>query len=117
MKRIQRKRTKGWKMSKNTIFVGRPTKWGNPFKLDNHGYILYFDSKIKKWEYWSVTSGYKINDILELYQSWIENNIPFRKSRLTSPPDIKELKGKNLACFCSLDQPCHADILLKLANK
>ena len=28
-----------------------------------------------------------------------------------------ELRGKNLACFCPLDQPCHADVLLELANK
>jgi hypothetical protein len=33
--RIQRKRTKGWCMPPNTIYVGRPTKWGNPFTAHN----------------------------------------------------------------------------------
>ena len=31
--------------------------------------------------------------------------------------DVTELRGKNLACWCSLDQECHADVLLELANK
>lgn len=29
----------------------------------------------------------------------------------------RELAGKNLACWCPLDQPCHADVLLELANR
>lgn len=32
-RRIQRKRTKGWKMPENTVYVGRPTKWGNPWRV------------------------------------------------------------------------------------
>jgi len=45
MKRIQRKRTKRWKMPKNTIYVGRPSKWGNPFFVKEIGSIkavLYY---------------------------------------------------------------------------
>ena len=34
LKRIQRKRVKGWKMPENTVYVGRPTKWGNPFRVE-----------------------------------------------------------------------------------
>ena len=34
-----------------------------------------------------------------------------------NPDFLKPLVGKDLVCFCSLDQPCHADILLELANK
>ena len=29
---------------------------------------------------------------------------------------VAELRGKNLACWCALDAPCHADVLLELAN-
>ncbi len=35
--RIQRKRTKGWKMPRNTIYVGRGTQWGNPFTIAENG--------------------------------------------------------------------------------
>lgn len=31
--------------------------------------------------------------------------------------DVSELRGKDLACWCPLDQPCHADVLLRLANE
>ncbi|MGV7636606.1 DUF4326 domain-containing protein, partial [Mycobacterium kansasii] len=34
-KRIQRKRTKGWRMPEGAVYVGRPTKWGNPFIVDH----------------------------------------------------------------------------------
>lgn len=37
--RIQRKRTKGWKMPPNTIYVGRGSKWGNPFTFTNSGEV------------------------------------------------------------------------------
>jgi hypothetical protein len=33
MERIQRKRTKGWRMPENAVYVGRPTKWGNPYQV------------------------------------------------------------------------------------
>ena len=86
MKRVQRKRIKGWKMPVNTVYVGRPTKWGNPFKID-----AYNSSK----------------DALRRYQFWL-------KERLKDNPHfLDELKGKDLACWCRLDQPCHADVLLR----
>lgn len=90
MKRIQRKRTKGWKMPPNTVYVGRPTKWGNPFRLGDP----------------DLEAGGMITrqKALDLYETWLMNK------------DLSELKGKDLACWCSLDEPCHADVLLQMAN-
>ena len=81
MKRIQRKRTKDWKMPPNTVYVGRPTKWGNPFT--GEGAVEKYEAHIKRYtpKYW-----------------------------------FEELKGKDLACWCPLDKPCHADVLLEIAN-
>ena len=120
MKRIQRKRTKGWKMPENTVYVGRPTKWGNPFKLDPDGAIMYYSitrTILDPWVYWSVLGGFTIEDIIELYEKWITGKFKFPGiSRRTLPevPDISELKGKDLCCWCALDQKCHADVLIKL---
>lgn len=86
-KRIQRKRIKGWRMPPNTVYVGRPTKWGNPF---------------------SVREG-EVNLVLRTYRAYIDKG--FRRIAM-----YHELRGKDLACWCPLDQPCHADILLELAN-
>lgn len=92
--RIQRKRTKGWRMPANTVYVGRPSKWGNPFKV----YPNLLDGKL---DYDLAVGMFKKN---------IEG-ILWRRGG-----GIIILKGKNLACWCPLDQPCHADILLKIAN-
>lgn len=92
-KRIQRKRTKGWKMPPNTVYVGRPTKWGNPFKQEG------------VWSRQEVVDQYRAL-LLELWAG-----------KTHGPDAIRyQLGGKNLACFCPLDKPCHADVLLEIAN-
>jgi len=114
--RIQRKRTRGWKIPENTKYVGRPTKWGNPFKLSVDGWILYHKSdKLigSAWCIWSQTGGFGITDILELYELWLDGKLQRKHPYLPTPPSIEELRGKDLSCFCSLSSPCHVDIILK----
>lgn len=100
--RIQRKRTKGWRMPANTVYVGRPSKWGNPYQVGR----LSEDSKypvnnvqavafFKKWFYTAGTLG----GAGAYYRGQV----------------ITKLSGKNLACWCPLDKPCHADVLLEYA--
>jgi len=119
MKRIQRKRTKGWKMPENTIYVGRPTKWGNPLKLV--GDIIYINASWRRkildpWVYFQTGT---IEDVVNYYDlllngEWLGDNEDMRhwNIKLHDLP-INELKGKDLACFCSLSCACHADVLLK----
>lgn len=93
--RLQRKRTKGYKMSDSpngleNVYVGRPTVYGNTF------YLKDFETR---------------EECLLEY----EKNLRLDKQNIQR---IKvKLKGKNLVCFCSLDISCHADILLKIANE
>ena len=84
-RRIQRKRTKGWRLPANTVIVDRTSKWGNPFRTGIVGV-----------------------DIAAYMRLWNT-----RKGRATIQ---RELRGKNLCCWCKLDQPCHADVLLEIAN-
>lgn len=86
-RRIQRKRTKGWRMPPNTVYVGRGTAWGNPYTVAKHGR----------------------KEAVTLYAAIFNDGRGLLRMR-------RELRGKNLACFCPLDQPCHADVLLELAN-
>jgi len=96
-KRIQRKRTKGWRMAENCVYVGRPTRWGNPFTGD--------DAVAR---YWRVVIPYTHGCDMPMHQFYLsECNI--REIQ-------RELRGKDLACWCSLDKPCHADVLLEIAN-
>jgi hypothetical protein len=113
MKRIQRKRTKGWRIPENTIYVGRPSKFGNPFRLTNDGWILCYKqtgSTKGSWCYWSEIGGHSLDDIIWLYEKWITGKLP---KWLPKVPDISILKGKDLVCWCPLDKPCHADVLIE----
>lgn len=113
--RVQRRRTKGYKLPENTVCVNRGTKWGNPYK------VIYWD---KSWTVFKVAlrkpdeeiNSYRSKELaisasIKLYTSYIHGLIKSKKL------DITELKGKNLACFCSLKSKCHSDVLLKLAYK
>lgn len=90
LKRIQRKRIKGWRMPPNTVYVGRPTKWGNPYKIGELGLLTR-------------------EAVLNAYEMWVKMKIHEDDSHFLDP-----LKGKDLACWCPLDKPCHVDVLLKL---
>lgn len=114
-KRIQRKRTKGWRMPENTVFVGRPTKWGNPFKIGEWTEVIH---KSASYPYEMYMDSFRVegaSHAVNLFEMAAENK-PDWFHESYKLPDIKELKGKNLACWCKQDEPCHADILLKLAN-
>lgn len=110
-KRIQRQRTAGWRMPENAIYVGRPTKWGNPWSVSG-----YFDAG------WTGTTADAVAACVENHRAWMtrtkstwSGDVPTLNG--LEPPDISELRGKDLACWCPLDQPCHADVLLELANE
>jgi len=96
--RVQLSRRKGWKMPANTVKIDRTTRWGNPFRVgepdpDHPGE--------------SLTST---ADCVRAFRRYAEQ-------RLTQDKSMYEpLRGKNLACWCGLDQPCHGDLLLQLAN-
>lgn len=121
--RVQRKRTKGWKMPENTVSVCRPGKWGNPLKLV--GDMIYINASWRRkilspWVYFQQGT---VEDVVNYYRlllvgEWLGENedMKYWNIELHKLPR-HELKGKNLACFCRLDQVCHADILLSLANE
>lgn len=97
-KRIQLSRRKGWRKPDGAVVVARPTKWGNPF---------------------AVTPELPQRDAVLAFQLWLTTDaaadMPERKARILT--DLHTLKGKDLACWCGLDKPCHADVLLRLANE
>src|SRR5262245_40580166 len=100
-RRIQRKRTKGWRKPPGTICVTRPGKWGNPFKV---GDVVTRDSEL--WKYVACTvpnpeeaDSLPIRDAATaawLYLAWF----------LDQRPDVTELAGRNLACYCPVGAPC-----------
>ena len=106
-KRIQRKRTKGWKMPPNTLYVGRPSKWGNPWVVGFIDCACRTASECVHNSFCCDTA----KDAVAMYREWVLNG------RLRRQWAVDELRGKNLACWCKEGDPCHADVLLEIANE
>jgi hypothetical protein len=111
--RIQRKRTKGWKMPPNTVYVGRPTTWGNPFKVGEHGDAAECTALFRA----CLCDSIQPSQLTESQMKAANNAWPDAFAMPCQKTAKIFLRGKNLACFCPVDQPCHADVLLELANQ
>ena len=97
--RIQMRRTKGWRKPPGAIYVGRPGKWGNPYRVGDVG---------------SGDIALTANDCARMFPEQIAADIA--DSIVGLAIMRTELRGHDLACWCPLDRPCHADVLLELAN-
>lgn len=95
--RIQLSRKKGWKLPANTVVVSRPSFWGNPIRVMGADNVLDQARTV------------------EQYRAWLSGGMAFR-DHLPVLARLPELRGKNLACWCKPGTPCHADVLLELAN-
>lgn len=109
--RIQRLRTPGWRMPIGAIYVGRPTPWGNPFPVSD---VFSRDDAVRMYR----------ELVLDGVTWWGTEGDRHRFTRKPSGPlhvpTIAEIRrllaGQDLACWCPTDEPCHADVLLDLAN-
>jgi hypothetical protein len=108
-KRIQLRRTKGWRKPADAVVVSRPSRWGNPITPDN---TIGCETKLDAAEMYRALMEYGETVPyphpgqsweLDRYREWVLDN-------------WQELQGRDLACWCPLDQPCHADVLLEIAN-
>ena len=144
-RRIQRRRVKGWRMPPGAIYCGRPGILGNPFPRDDDGAVwravtlgLLGDERGRRqaavWLHrawlvpgWIPPRDPKPSQIeLEgrvfaaaiadtLYPLRIDRAaLATRRSRVLAM--LAELAGHDLVCWCRLDQPCHVDTYLELAN-
>ncbi|HEX2861759.1 MAG TPA: DUF4326 domain-containing protein [Lacunisphaera sp.] len=91
-RRVRLSRRKGWKMPANTIVVSRPSRWGNPYRATTP-------------------------DERRLAVQKFERFLQSARGRTLREEAISCLRGHNLACWCPLDGPCHADVLLELVNR
>lgn len=116
--RVQLSRAKGWRLPPNTVVVSRPSRHGNPFRVVPWG------------RFWGVLRAFQLGDTgasVAGFDELFEASEPARAVAVRLyrdalgdgrlKPDLASLRGKNLACWCPLDQPCHADVLLELANR
>lgn len=116
-KRIQRSRKRGWRMPEGAVYVGRPSKWGNPYRAIR-GTVWGPSRPIEGGEMVAYSTHAPASNAVEqaVENYWRDIDCRIRSS-LTTELIRSELAGKDLACWCPLDQPCHVDVLLKLANE
>ena len=86
--RIQQHRLKGWRKPPGTVSVARPSRWGNPFPVENGDHAT----------------------AVARFEAYLETQPDLVASAK------QELRGKNLMCFCLPTEPCHADIWLRIVN-
>ena len=90
-------------MPPNTVKVDRSTRWGNPLRVG-------------QWK------GYGAADAVADYERYLDRAPVVRsfENVYGTPPTLEAIRqslgGKNLACWCKPGEPCHADVLLRLAN-
>ena len=114
--RVQLSRAKGWRMPANTVKVDRTTGFGNPFPIaklktrscgvDSFKWLVGTWTGPAMWILDTPEEAARVSVVAFL--EWA------RRGDIADRAAI-ELRGKNLACWCKLDAPCHADVLLELA--
>jgi hypothetical protein len=101
--RIQLRRTKGWRKPERAVVVARPSRWGNPYVVGRNVWVME-----------AQTGGpVPVRDrqhAVDLYRNLLDNAPSFAEAVRA------HLAGRDLACWCPDDQPCHADVLLAVAN-
>lgn len=108
-KRVQRRRSKGWTMPEGTVYVGRPTAWGNPWKVGSTGWTIKPGGVIDRDPHPPLT----VEQAVESFR----NDVEWQMRDEDYAASLRyALAGRDLACWCPLDQPCHADVLLAVAN-
>jgi hypothetical protein len=138
--RVQLKRKKGWRMPENTVSVARPTRWGNPYKVVKLSGELWTVVQASNGEPVPLleieimaekTAHYAA---IGLFNSHVNRRMVLIATPYPAEDEIRaELEGKHLACWCRLCsrhqkgkpvgvkctrcQPCHADVLLEVANR
>ncbi|WP_280320110.1 DUF4326 domain-containing protein [Nocardia wallacei] len=112
-KRIQRKRTRGWTMPEGAVYVGRPSRWGNPIRIVPVRKSGPFDLVRDGVGFVAQHTGLESARLgaTERFRDLVAFGIA------PSVEEIRaELAGKDLVCWCPLVSACHADVLLEIAN-
>ncbi|MEX5717784.1 DUF4326 domain-containing protein [Geodermatophilus maliterrae] len=119
-RRIRLSRSAGWRKPSGAVVVARPTRWGNPFRVGS-AYMWLAGEEDRTWP---VPTSRQPGDhpdgvrvvrcpdtatAVRWFRFWAQGDYATQARRL--------LRGHDLACWCPLDQPCHADVLLELANR
>lgn len=108
--RIQLSRKKGWRMPPDTVKVDRTTRFGNPFIVGTDGIAVecVYQVILLNAGYHCISASRACVDRQDKY---------FKTLQAEMKAGYPALRGKNLACWCRIGQPCHGDVLLLIVNR
>jgi hypothetical protein len=120
-KRYQRKRSAGWRKADHcpdAVYVGRGSKWGNPYSVKHYPDKLggMYDVLFAKDDVIPTYSTDSKEDAHQMAADMFENDLKNGLLDITVEDIKRELKGKDVLCWCSLQQPCHGDVLIEVAK-
>lgn len=119
-KRIQRKRTKGWRSPEGTKYVGRGSKWGNPYcvvKMPNDwGWAVKCSADDMQANILTSLCHVDYKDKQDCAKDAVRCYCELLRQLPQMLSDIEDLRGHDLSCWCGESDNCHGDVLLKLAN-
>jgi hypothetical protein len=111
--RIQLRRTPGWRKPDGAVVVARPSKWGNPFTIEMAQEI---------WFNYGATDEEARAFVVECFRDWLYKGdlsewwyLNGAEQHAWMRTHLRDIDERDLACWCPLDQPCHADVLLEAA--
>lgn len=107
--RVQLSRAKGWRMLPNTVNVARPGPWGNPYRVGERVDLR----QANRW-CWKIKHPERAPEDARQAVKWFYASLAFDDASIMLIR--RDLAGKNLACWCKAGEPCHADVLLRIAN-
>lgn len=107
--RVRLRRSKGWRKPAGAVVVSRPSKWGNPYALADY---------VADWPDASEAERRRmaVSDFRGLVDGRWEDGPDGPVAYPSRDEIVAELAGRDLCCWCPADEPCHADVLLELAN-
>lgn len=127
-RRIQRRRTKGWRAPADAVYVGRGTRWGNPCtqvrmpaldgsEWEREGRLGKTSGQHHGFRHPDgTTTTHLVQDAtreqaVAMYRDWLDQRPSLAEAART------ELRGRDLMCWCPPGEPCHGDVLLEIANQ
>lgn len=109
--RVQRRRTRGWRAPAGAVYVGRPTRWQNPLRIRRRGRAWIVSTRDGGIVAEARSRLEAHATAVALYRHLLEKH-PRREEDVRAA-----LAGRDLMCWCPPDLPCHADVLLEIANQ
>ncbi len=102
-------------MPEGAVYVGRPTKYGNPIHISKDGLIKDSHGREVRVNGWACMHADPRDAPRKFLAAGFEAWLGLPEQAALREAARKELAGHDLACWCPLTEPCHADVLLKVA--